>query len=118
MLASAGCSRVTTFFIPGLSEHGRALEDAYGEMRRQIELDMGRRPSARRIQKLWTRRGSSDCITEVGELDPLRGGTVLAIFDMGPHEAFVIWREPDVGMRDGHREVLDSRAYSVVEFDS
>ena len=48
---------------------------------------MGRPPSRRRIEKLWTRRGSLDCMTEVGMPDPLRGGTVMAIFDMGPTRA-------------------------------
>jgi hypothetical protein len=106
---------VTAFFIPGLSDTPR-LEDAYADMRRQLELDMGRRPSARRILRLWTRRGRLDCITEVGMPDPLHGGTVMAIFDMGAHQPFVIWRQPD-GVRDGVCEVLGPNAYSVLEFD-
>ena len=108
---------MTAFFIPGVSEDPRLLEDAYGEMRSQIERDLGRRPSGRRILRLWTRQGRVDCITEVGRADPLRGGTVMAIFDMGPHRPFVVWRQPPDGMREGVREVLACNAYAVSEFD-
>jgi len=111
---------MTAFFIPGIStdKDGRALELAYGEMRRRVELDMGRRPSARRIEKLCTRRGRIDCLTVVGEPDPLRGGTVMAIFDMGTRLPFVVWREADISAGDGCREVLGWSAYSVLEFDA
>ena len=67
---------MTAFYVPGLAGDARASDHAYGEMRRQLELDMGRRQSSRRIVSLWTRRGAVDCITEVGRPDPLRGGTV------------------------------------------
>lgn len=93
------------------------VERAYVAMCKQIELDMGRRPSARRILQLWTRRGSLDCVTEVGMPDPLRGGTVMAIFDMGPHRPFVVWRQPDAGGRVGALEILGCNAYTVLEFD-
>lgn len=111
---------MTTFFVPGIARDGdaRAPEDAYREMLRRVELEMGRRPSARRIEKLWTRRGSIDCMTEVGMPDPLRGGTVMAIFDMGLHQPFVVWWQPDGGPGDGIREVLGCKAYAVSEFDS
>jgi hypothetical protein len=109
---------VTAFFIPGTSGETRVLEDAYKDMRRQVELDMGRRPSARRILSLWTRRGSVDCVTEVGMRDPLRDGTVIAIFDMGPHQPYVVWLQQDDDKREEVREVLGCSAYSVMEFDS
>lgn len=80
-----------------------------------IELEMGRRPAARRILRLWMRRGRTDCITEVGRTDPLRGGTVLAIFDMGSHQPFVVWRQSESS--DGVREILGCHAYAVLEFD-
>jgi hypothetical protein len=110
---------MTAFFIPGISgiDDGRALELAYRDMRTRVELEMGRRPSARRIEKLWTRRGSIDCITAVGRPDPLRGGTVMAIFDMGARQPFVVWREADISAGGGSREVLGWSAYSVLEFD-
>ena len=54
---------------------------------------------------------------EFGEADPVLGGTVMAIFDMGPHRPFVVWRQPDDRMREGVREVLACNAYAVSEFD-
>ena len=47
------------------------------------------------------------------EPDPLRGGTVIAIFDMGPHQPFVVCRQQQPGSRDGFREILGCNAYSV-----
>lgn len=108
---------MTVFFIPGMEAEPDGVEHAYGDMRRQIEAEMGQRPCARRILRLWTRRGSIDCFTEVGRLDPLRGGMVMAIFDMGQHQPFVIWRQPDAGVAQGVREILGCNAYSVLEFD-
>jgi hypothetical protein len=109
---------VTTFFIPGIAGDSGALEGAYRDMSGVIELEMGRRPNARRILRLWTRRGSMDCITEVGRSDPLRGGTVVAIFDMGLHQPFVVWWRRETGRDDGVREILGCNAYAVLEFDS
>jgi hypothetical protein len=109
---------VTSFFIPGISDVAPILEDAYRDLRRRIELEMGTLPSARRILKLWARRGSVDCGTEVGQRDPLRGGTVIAIFDMGPHRPFVVCWQRELGSRHGAREILGCNAYSVLEFDA
>jgi hypothetical protein len=109
---------VTAFYIPGIAGDAGAIENAYGEMRRQTELEMGHRPTSRRILSVWTRRGSVDCITEVGRLDPLRGGTVIAIFDMGAHRPFVVWSQQDPGSGEGAREVLGCNAYAVLEFDT
>lgn len=107
-----------TLFIPGVDRDPGAVERAYRDMSGVVELEMGRVPNARRILRLWMRRGSTDCITEVGSSDPLRGGTVMAIFDMGSHQPFVIWRQPETGEPDGVREILGCNAYSVLEFDS
>lgn len=109
---------MTAFYVPGLAGDARTIDDAYGEMRRELELDMGRRPSARRIVSLWTRRGAVDCITEVGRPDPLCGGTVIAIFDMGPHQPFVVCWQQEPGRGNAVREVLGCEAYSVLEFDA
>ena len=109
---------MTTFFIPGIADDAGAVEIAYGAMRRQTELDMGHRPSARRILSLWTRRGTVDCVTRVGSRDPLRGGTVIAIFDMGPREPYIVWWQAEPGSGDGIQEVLGCSAYSVLEFDA
>jgi hypothetical protein len=108
---------MTAFFIPGLAAADElSVEGAYGKMRDQTELELGRRPASRRIFRLWTRRGSLDCVTEVGRRDPLRGGTVVAILDMGSRQPYVVWwRQTDSGREA--MEVLGSSAYSVLEFD-
>jgi hypothetical protein len=108
---------MTAFFIPGLSGSGRVTEEAYVAMRAAVELDVGRPPSQRRIMQLWSRRGGLDCLTEVGRPDPVHGDIVMAIFDLGRQLPFVVQRQPAVGVPDGIREVLDCRAYSVLEFD-
>jgi hypothetical protein len=108
---------MTAFFIPGIAGDAHATETAYGEMRRQTELDMGHRPSSRRIVSLWTRRGSIDCVTEVGTRDPLLDGTVIAIFDMGPHQPYVVWWQQEVGSGRGVPEVVGNSAYAVEEFE-
>lgn len=109
---------MTAFFIPGVAGDAPTLEGEYGRMRRQIELETGRRPSSRRIRSIWTRRGRLDCVTEVGERDPLRDGTVIAIFDLGLHQPFVIWWQESPGIGEGVREMLGASAYSVLDFDS
>lgn len=108
---------MSTFFIPGTGEDRLLADRVYADMRAALELELGTRPNARRIAKLWTRRGGTDCVTEVGMPDPLRGGVVLAIFDMGQQRPFVVWWRPQGGAPTGVRESLSNRAYSVVEFD-
>jgi hypothetical protein len=85
-------------------------------MRRQVGVDMGRQPNERRILSLWTRRGRVDCVTEVGRQDPVLDGTVIAIFDMGSRQPFVLWWQRH-GARTGLREILGCSAYDVSEFD-
>jgi hypothetical protein len=108
---------MTAFFIPGIAGDPDAVDHAYARLRRQTELEMGRRPSSRRILSVWTRRGALDCVTEVGQRDP-SGGIVIAIFDMGWHQPFVVWRQQQPGTGDRIPEVLGSHAYSVLEFDA
>ena len=109
---------MTAFFIPGITGDERSVEYVYDELRKAIEVELGRAPRGQRIFQLWSRRGHVDCLTEVGQPDPLRGGTVMAIFDMGPHQPFVVWRQEQPGSRDGTRELLAPSAYSVLEFDA
>ena len=109
---------MTAFFIPGITGDERSIDDAYDKLRKAIELDLGRAPRTQRIFSLWSRRGSLDCVTEVGRPDPVRGGTVIAVFDMGLHQPFVVCREQLPGSRDGIREILECNAYSVVEFEA
>ena len=108
---------MSTFFIPGLAGDRLSTENEYGRMRRQVELEMGRPPSPRRILSIWTRRGKVDCVTQVGERDPLSGGTVLAIFDLGARQPFIVWREKSPGSGEGISDVLGSSAYSVRYFE-
>ncbi len=110
--------RLTAFFIPGIADQGRVVEAAYLDMRAAVELDVGRRPSNRRIMQLLSRRGGVDCLTEVGKPDPVHGDTVLAIFDLGRRQPFVVHRQPAVGTPNGIREVIDGSVYSVLEFDT
>ncbi len=66
--------------------------------------------------ELWTRRGNLDCITTVGAPDPVWGDIVTAIFDMGPHQPFVVYRQLADPAAGHHCEVLGCNAYSVSEF--
>jgi hypothetical protein len=108
---------VTAFFIPGIPEHAASAHQTYSEMRKQIEQRMGRAPRDSRIRELWTRRGNLDCHTTVGQPDPICGHTVMAIFDMGPHQPFVVCHQHGTGTLDASYEVLDTNAYAVAEFD-
>jgi hypothetical protein len=105
---------VGEFFIP--TAQGRAGEDAYQELRRQTEVRMGRPPARRRIRELWTRRGSVDCITTVGAPDPISGDLVLAIFDMGPRQPFIVYRQDPAHPLLPGCDVLGCSAYSISEF--
>jgi hypothetical protein len=104
------------FFIP--STEGRAGEDAYQQLRQQTQLRMGRAPARRRISELWTRRGNLDCVTTVGAPDPVCGEMVLAIFDMGPHQPFIVYRHDPADPEQPICEVLGCSAYSISEFDA
>lgn len=105
---------VATFFVP-MSE-GQAGERAYQHLRQQTETRMGRPPSQRRIMALWTRRGNLDCVTSVGAPDPVWGDIVTAIFDMGPHQPFIVYRQDPSDPHQQSCEVLGCNAYSVSEF--
>ncbi len=102
------------FFTP--MAEGPAGERNYQDLRRQVESEMGRPPTERRIMELWTRRGNRDCVTAVGAPDPIRGGTVTAIFDMGPHQPFIVYRRHSGDPDQQTPEILGCNAYSVSEF--
>jgi hypothetical protein len=106
----------TQFFIP--TGDGEAGEHSYQELRRQTEQEMGRAPSQRRIMELWTRRGNLDCVTAVGAPDPVWGDIVTAIFDMGHHQPFVVYRQHATDPQGQSRELLGCNVYSVSEFAS
>jgi hypothetical protein len=102
------------FFIP--TGDGQAGERTYQQLRRQVEVQMGRAPNQRRIMELWTRRGNLDCVTSVGAPDPIWGGIVTAIFDMGPHQPFIVYRLHPADPQQQSCDVLGCNAYSVSEF--
>jgi hypothetical protein len=102
------------FFIP--SSDGQSGEHTYQQLRRQTELRMGRAPKERRIMELWARRGNLDCMTAVGAPDPISGGIVTAIFDMGPHQPFIVYRQDAADPQQQSCDVLGCNAYSVSEF--
>lgn len=104
------------FFVP--TAEGRAGEDAYQWLRQQTELRMGRPPAQKRISELWTRRGNLDCVTTVGAPDPVCGDMVIAIFDMGPHQPFIVYRHDPAHPLQPACEVLGCSAYSISEFDA
>jgi hypothetical protein len=106
---------MAAFFIP--TGDGKEGEHSYQQLRQQTELRMGRPPNQRRIMEVWARRGSVDCVTAVGAPDPIWGGIVTAIFDMGPHQPFVIYRQHPTDPEQ-QCDVLDCNAYSVSEFGS
>jgi hypothetical protein len=105
---------MAAFFIP--TAEGPAGERTYQHLRRQTELRMGRPPTKRRIMELWTRRGNLDCVTIVGAPDPISGEIVTAIFDMGPHQPFVVYRQHPDNPNQQSCDVLGCNAYSVSEF--
>jgi hypothetical protein len=105
---------VTPFFIP--VEQGQAGEDVYQHLRRQTEREMGRAPSQRRILEVWTRRGKLDCRTRVGDPDPIWGDTVTAIFDMGSHQPFVVFRQHPADPQQYACDVLGCNAYAILDF--
>lgn len=102
------------FFIP--AGKGQTGERAYQQLRHRTELRMGRAPRQRRIMELWTRRGNLDCITTVGAPDPISGGTVIAIFDMGSQQPFIVYCQDPTDPHEQLCDVLRSSAYSVSEF--
>lgn len=107
---------MAAFFIP--LGGGDAGERAYQDLRAQVESQMGRAPSRRRIMELWTRRGNLDCVTVVGRPDPVWGGVVTAIFDMGPHQPFIVYRDDPVHPEQPTCEVLGCSAYTILEFNA
>ena len=109
---------MTTFFIPGLAGQARSAQDAYQAMREQLESQLGRLPRQQRILELFARRGNRDCVTTVGQPDPICGDLVMAIFDMGPHQPFVVCHRCGEHGADISNELLADNAYSVSEFEA
>jgi hypothetical protein len=102
------------FFFP--MGDGQGGEDTYQRLRRETELRMGHAPRSRRIMEVWMRRGNLDCVTAVGAPDPVRGEIVTAIFDMGLHQPFIVYRQHPTDPGQHPYDVVDCYAYTVSEF--
>jgi hypothetical protein len=56
-------------------------------------------------------------VERIARPDPLRGGTMIAIIDVGPHQLSVDRPQPDAGAPAGARKMLGCSASSTHEFD-
>lgn len=107
---------MTAFFVPHLSPGQIDDELAYAAICARAEEDTGFAPQERRIFKLWSRRDGRDCITEVGQPDPVHGEVVLAILDLGRGQPYVIHCGLP-GQEDAAvREQVSRHTYTVTEF--
>jgi hypothetical protein len=83
------------FFVPGVEPgHGRP-EAAYGRLRQAAGHATGQRPAAQRIFGLDCRLGGRNSRVEVGRPDPIQAHMVLAIFDVGGEQPYVVFTARD-----------------------
>jgi hypothetical protein len=104
---------VTAFFIPD-SAAGVDAEGAYARIRAAAETDTGHAPRAVRIFRLSFRHEGADLDAEVGLPDPVGGGTVLAILDLGREQPYLIQCSSAGGIPD--QVLVRKPVYSVTEF--
>jgi hypothetical protein len=103
---------VTTFFVPQSDQD----EDAYAGICEATHVENGHAPQDRRIFQLSFRHGGVDVEAQVGEPDPVRGETVLAILDLGRHQPYVIRCAAAGG---GETQIVVSgNVYAVTEFSA
>ncbi len=96
------------FFVPGGDD-----ERAYAALRSAAGDETGRAAKPRRIFSISCRVAGRDCEIAVGAPDPVGGATVLAIFDVGGNDRYVVLTErPGAGLR------LGRHVYGVCEFES
>jgi hypothetical protein len=105
---------VTAFFVPLVDRAEASEEEAYAGICEATQAENGHAPRDRRIFKLSFRREGADVEAEVGQPDPVRGETVLAILDLGRQLPYVI----RCGGRGGAATqiVVAGNVYSVTEF--
>ncbi len=96
------------FFIPGIDGN---QEVEYARLRGVVRDVTQREPRARRIFSLSCRMDGRDCEVAVGQADPVSGGSVLAIFDVGGTEPYSVIVADDAPLRLSKRTI-----YSVTEF--
>lgn len=68
----------------------------------------------RRIRSIACRIGGHDVEIEVGRPDPVNGADVLAILDLGRHQAYDVYTTDD---RDTPTLQISRHVYSVTDFD-
>jgi hypothetical protein len=104
---------VTAFFIPDCAT-GTDAEGEYTRIIREAEVDSGHPARAVRIFRLSFRHQGSDLEAEVGQPDPVRGDTVLAILDLGRESPYLLHcRAAD----DTPQQVMVRKpVYAVTEF--
>ncbi len=107
-------SREPEFFVPGVaSGDARALETEYERLRAIASAaDTESRLRGRRIFRIELRLGGTDHVIEVGRPYPTGGGEVLAIFDIGGAEPYVVCTDGD----GGTTARLGRHVYTVGEF--
>jgi hypothetical protein len=99
---------MTAFFVPGEAP-GTPTEQAYEELRCYAEGRTGCSTRRESIFALSCRRDGADSETRVGEPDPHRGQTVLAIF-ASKDGYTIVWR-------GGHASVSRKQTYQAIPFD-
>lgn len=107
---------VVEFFVPQLADDQPDDETAYAAICARATADTGHVPQPSRIFRLWSRRGGSDCITEVGLPDPVHGEVVLAILDLGRGLPYVIHCGQPGSEEEAIREHVGRHVYAVTEF--
>lgn len=109
---------MSAFFVPRLAAGDLDAEGAYAAIRAHAEQDTGHVPHPRRIFQLSSRRGGKDCVTEVGQPDPINHDVVLAILDLGRGLPYLVHCGTPGEESSAVCELLSSRTYSVTEFSS
>ena len=99
---------MTAFFVPGASP-GTPAALAYEQLRCYAEASTGCCTRRESLFGLSYRRDGADVRTRVGERDPHRGQTVLAIF-AGRDGYTIVWR-------GGHASVTRKQTYEAIPFD-
>jgi hypothetical protein len=104
---------VPAFFIPGCVA-GIAAEEAYAQIVAGAEAGTGHPPRALRIFSLSFRHHGVDLEVEVGGPDPVQGGMVLAILDLGRQSPYLIHCRSTEGSAE--QVLVRKPVYSVAEF--
>jgi hypothetical protein len=89
-------------------------EGAYRRIVAAAAADTGHAPRAVRIFRLSFRCGGADLEAEVGKPDPIQGGTVLAILDLGRESPYMIHCDSTGDFSD--HMLVQKPVYAMTEF--